>query len=151
MGDSIKPEVVSMAEAAGHTVLYTPPHYSDLQPIELIWAHVKQAVGMQYTVQTKFTDALERLKRAFTEVTPHIVQGCINKANKSLKKLHAYICQKDEAEDKLAQIPGEESESAGSDEEESEPEDHESGQESGEGEESEESEGESEEEDLRGL
>jgi transposase len=31
--------------ASGHTVLRLPPYHPDLNPIELIWADVKQWVG----------------------------------------------------------------------------------------------------------
>lgn len=32
----------------GHVVLYTPPHNSDLEPIELIWAQGKHRVAREY-------------------------------------------------------------------------------------------------------
>ncbi|RHY24522.1 hypothetical protein DYB32_008817 [Aphanomyces invadans] len=38
---NIRPVIVDMAKRWGHTVIYTPPHHSDLQPIELVWAIVK--------------------------------------------------------------------------------------------------------------
>ena len=33
--ENIKPVIVAMAEALGHKVVWSPPHHSDLQPIEL--------------------------------------------------------------------------------------------------------------------
>ncbi|KAF0702437.1 hypothetical protein AaE_015926 [Aphanomyces astaci] len=45
---SVVPVVVEMASAAGHEVVYSAPHHSNLQPIELLWAIVKEDVGRQY-------------------------------------------------------------------------------------------------------
>jgi hypothetical protein len=41
----VKIEVEHLAEAGGHTVLFTPAYHSDLQPIELVWARVKGNVA----------------------------------------------------------------------------------------------------------
>ena len=40
INDHIKPIVVSMAEAPGHTVVFLTPHHSDLQPIKLVWSAI---------------------------------------------------------------------------------------------------------------
>ena len=45
--ENIKPVGVTMAEALGHTAVWYPPHHSDLQPIELVWANIKGTVGQQ--------------------------------------------------------------------------------------------------------
>ena len=84
---NIPPVIVQMAEEEGHEVLYSPPHYSDLQPIELVWAIVKGDVGRQYSTETTFKDVLEHLKHAFHILQPHTVQGCINRANGKLTEL----------------------------------------------------------------
>ncbi|RHY18959.1 hypothetical protein DYB32_010304 [Aphanomyces invadans] len=55
----IKPQVVQMAIDKGHQVVFTPPHHSDLQPIELVWANVKGHVGRRYTDATGLSDAKE--------------------------------------------------------------------------------------------
>ena len=88
---NISPVIVKMAEDEGHEVLFTPPHFSDLQPIETVWAIVKGIVGRQYTTTTTFKDVLLRLKHAFETLQPHTVQGCIKKANKNLDKLRQSI------------------------------------------------------------
>ncbi|RLO04912.1 hypothetical protein DYB28_015456, partial [Aphanomyces astaci] len=49
----IHPVIVEMAKRRGHCVVYTPPHHSDLQPIETVWAIVKGEVGRQYTDQVR--------------------------------------------------------------------------------------------------
>ena len=41
MQANISPVVAKMAEDAGHELLYSPPHYSDLQPTETVWAIIK--------------------------------------------------------------------------------------------------------------
>lgn len=83
--------VVNMAEEAGHTVIWSPPHHSDLQPIELIWANVKGKVGRQYTTETTFQDVKRRLDQAITELESKTVAGCIRKANLHLNDLLQHI------------------------------------------------------------
>ncbi|ETM40228.1 hypothetical protein L914_13773 [Phytophthora nicotianae] len=51
---NVKPVVVAMAEKEKPAVLFTPPHHSNLQPIETVWAAVKGEVGRQYTAETTF-------------------------------------------------------------------------------------------------
>ena len=99
-----------MAEAAGHKVLYSPPHHSDLQPIELVWANVKGTVGRQYTTNTTFKTVLTRLKKAFDELDTITVWGCINKANKHLDELREHIVQQED-NDEAAGIESNESDS----------------------------------------
>ncbi len=49
-------EIVQLAAAQGHKVLFTPPHFNDLQPIELVWARIKGAVARIYTKKTTLND-----------------------------------------------------------------------------------------------
>ena len=113
---NIKPVVVSMAEASGHKVVWSPPHHSDLQPIELIWANVKGTVGRQYTTNTTFKDVLIRLKKAFDELQTTTVRGCIRKAKKHLDELLQHILQQEQA-DEDGEIKEDEENDAGSDSE----------------------------------
>jgi len=83
----VDPVIVTMARAAGHDVWYSPPYHSDLQPIELIWAVVKNEVGRQYTSNTKFTDVYDRLLVAFDNLSPATIQGCMYKAEGHLLDL----------------------------------------------------------------
>ena len=82
------PVVVQMAKDAGHEVLFTPPHHSDLQPIEMVWAKVKGDVGCQYTTDTTMKDVLRRLNTAFDNLQSHMVQKCIDNTNKQLLELY---------------------------------------------------------------
>ena len=97
--DNVKPIVVSMAEAAGHRVVFSPPHHSDLQPIELVWANVKGTVGRQYTTNTTFKTVLTRLKKAFDELSTNTVRGCINTANRHLYELREHIVQQEDIDE----------------------------------------------------
>ena len=103
IADNVRPVIVTIAEDCGHEVVYSPPHHSDLQSIELIWSIVKGCIGQQYTTNTKFSDILVRLKRAFHQLHSREVQGCINKANLFLKQLwkniQAIKCLNDESSD----------------------------------------------------
>jgi hypothetical protein len=96
---NVKPIVCQMAEDAGHEVLFSPPHHSDLQPIEIVWAILKGEVGRQYTTDTSFRQVLERLRTSFNNLKSRTVQGCINKANEHLESLWKGIQKLDELEE----------------------------------------------------
>lgn len=91
MAQNVKPEAERLALEAGHTVLYTPPHHSDLQPIELVWANIKGEVGRQYDTDTIFGIVRERLDAAFDNQTSFSIHGCILKAEKFLLELNKFI------------------------------------------------------------
>ncbi|OAF64370.1 hypothetical protein A3Q56_07919 [Intoshia linei] len=74
----INPIICEMAAKQGHSVMFTPPYHSDLQPIELIWAIIKGEVGRQYDVNTNFNDVLLRLNEAFNNLPNNVVKE-INK------------------------------------------------------------------------
>jgi transposase len=63
-----KPEIIRLAEAKGHIILFTPPYHSDLQPIELLWARIKFRVASEYSTETKMSDVESRLLKHFKEV-----------------------------------------------------------------------------------
>ena len=80
---NVPPVIVSMARDRGHTVVFTPPHHSDLQPIEIVWANVKGDVGRLYTDMTKFPEVKKRLVKAFSKLSHHTIKGLydLQKAN----------------------------------------------------------------------
>ncbi|KAF0708863.1 hypothetical protein AaE_013064 [Aphanomyces astaci] len=88
---AIKPMVVTMAEAAGHEIYYSPPHHSNLQPIEVVWAIIKENVGRQYQDDTTFHDVGQRLDTACASLTSHAIFGCIRKAEHDLLDLHKHV------------------------------------------------------------
>ncbi len=53
---------MKLAEAEGHQVIFTPPHYSDLQPIELVWAKINNSIAKQYTNDVTFQDVSDKLE-----------------------------------------------------------------------------------------
>ncbi|KAF4144139.1 DDE superfamily endonuclease, partial [Phytophthora infestans] len=75
----------------GHEIIFTPPYHSDLQPIEIVWANVKGEVGRQYSTKTTFADIKPRLQRAFENVSPVAMKGCIDAANRQLTKLKKHL------------------------------------------------------------
>lgn len=74
--------LVEMVQEAGHELIFSPPHYSDLQPIEIVWALAKGAVGRQYSLETKIGDTYDRLLEAFAQLGPDQIDGCYRKTLK---------------------------------------------------------------------
>jgi len=64
-----------IAEAAGHTIIRTPPYHPELQPIETVWAVIKEycATRCDYTLAGLKT----HLEAGFDQVTPSICQSLI--------------------------------------------------------------------------
>ena len=44
-----------------HKVLLSPPHHSDLNPIELAWARIKGNIGRQYSIDTTLQTVYQHL------------------------------------------------------------------------------------------
>lgn len=80
--NELKPATVLAAEALGHKVLFTPPYYSDLQPVELVWAHVKGYVGRKYYCGIKFLQVLAKLYEAFdlSVLSSGVIESYIEKS-----------------------------------------------------------------------
>lgn len=57
----------------GHTVVRLPPYHCDLNPIELIWARVKQKVASENVGPR---DVEQLAKKAFNSITPEIWKNC---------------------------------------------------------------------------
>lgn len=52
-------------EMAGWKVLYTPPYYPELQPIELLWGNVKNKVARDFKGERNMTKLEEEVANAF--------------------------------------------------------------------------------------
>jgi transposase len=52
----------------GHQVLWTPPYMPDLQPIELLWARIKNAVARLAVLKRRPDEARRQTEAAFSEV-----------------------------------------------------------------------------------
>ena len=71
--------------------MWSPPHLSDLHPIELVWANFKVTVRRQYTTSKTLVDVKSRLKYAFAILNTKIVAVCIKQANNTLAELFDQI------------------------------------------------------------
>ncbi|ETV64322.1 hypothetical protein H257_18771 [Aphanomyces astaci] len=111
----VKPIITDMAESRGHSIVFTPPHHSDLQPIEIVWAIVKGEVGRQYTDMTKFPDVKLRLEAAFANLKPSTIKGCVRSAQEKLQLLHNHLVQVDALESESSSAASGNSSDDGSD------------------------------------
>ena len=57
--------VEKLLHDAGHSVIYTPPFCPEVQPIELLWAQVKQQVASKATHNRSIVAAREQVEEAF--------------------------------------------------------------------------------------
>jgi transposase len=66
-----KPMVEVVAEEQGHKVLFLPVHHPELNPIELIWARVKNYCGAVFSNSTSFKEQRQHLEASFQkDITP---------------------------------------------------------------------------------
>ncbi|KAF4138818.1 hypothetical protein GN958_ATG12027 [Phytophthora infestans] len=67
-------------------------HIKDnVAPVIVDKAREKGEVGRQYSTKTTFADIKLRLQRAFENISPVSVQGCIDAANRQLTKLKKHL------------------------------------------------------------
>lgn len=79
-----KTTIDKLLQPLGHSIVWTPPFVPELQPIELIWAHVKQLVASQYSLNRTIEVTRRQTDDAFDTVTPEIIQ-------KRIKHCHDWI------------------------------------------------------------
>ena len=80
----------------GMEVKYLPPYYSELNPIELLWAEVKRV----YRDETSPEDEWEkRMKEAWSSITPQFVESCFDRSIRWALKKHK---EREEAKAKAA-------------------------------------------------
>ena len=75
---NIEPEICILAEEQDHKVIFTPPHFSDLQTIEYVWAVVKGGVAKKYTKSTSLEDVRSRLLHQFEPLGIETGRECIS-------------------------------------------------------------------------
>ncbi|ETV98931.1 hypothetical protein H310_08418 [Aphanomyces invadans] len=98
----VEPMVVTMARDRGHDVLFTPPHHSDLQPIEMVWAKAKGDVGVQYKVDTTFADVRARLDDAFKQLPSAMICNCIRHFEKLVDNIYElFLARESDSADDL--------------------------------------------------
>jgi len=73
------PVVQKIAEQNGHHVLFLPVHHPELNPIETIWAIVKNACGKLIRQGIQFQEVRQHLETAFTAITSQTCQGLYEK------------------------------------------------------------------------
>ncbi|OQR85882.1 hypothetical protein ACHHYP_11227 [Achlya hypogyna] len=69
---------VATARSWGHQVLYTPPYHPELQPIEEVWAVVKNRIAMDPA--TTLPDLGSKLESSFAQVHTGTWTGAYRKA-----------------------------------------------------------------------
>lgn len=76
--------VDTLAEEAGHTILVLPPYHFELNPIELIWAFVKNYVASKNT-SFKFKDLNPLFFEAIGKVDKQLWKKCCNHVIKEVE------------------------------------------------------------------
>lgn len=97
---NVEMEIVQLARAAGHEVLFTPPCYSDLQPIELLWAKVKGAAARTYKKGITFREVRDNLEKQFEELVSEdgatSIGKIIDSVDETISKLLTQIAREEE-------------------------------------------------------
>lgn len=81
--------ITKVCEEKGHKVLFTPPRYSDLQPIELVWANIKYNIGRNYSRGTTMKVIEKRLENEFKKILDNgseLISGIIRATNRKFYK-----------------------------------------------------------------
>ncbi|NJO16283.1 MAG: hypothetical protein HC877_11180 [Thioploca sp.] len=73
------PLVQKIAEQQGHKVLLLPVHHPELNPIETIWAIVKNECGKLLRQGIQFKEVCKHLEIAFSHITSETCQGLYDK------------------------------------------------------------------------
>ena len=91
-------EVEILAREAGHRVLWQPPHHSDFQPIELLWAKLKGNIGRQYSINTTMSVLKQRLDDEFEKAKDwhDSIAGMIRKSRVICRSYYASGMDEDE-------------------------------------------------------
>ena len=76
-------EIDEIATAAGHRILRLPPYYCQLNPIELIWAQVKQEIKKHNSNSNQHLKRVEELTiQSLGHVTPNNWFKCMEHTRK---------------------------------------------------------------------
>ncbi len=68
----------------GHSIVWTPPFVPEVQPIELIWAHVKGVVARLYTLNRTISTTRAQTDDAFDGITADMIR-------KRIQHCHTWI------------------------------------------------------------
>ena len=75
-------EVQRVMKAHGHVLLYTPPYFPQLQPIESLWGIVKGVVRKQYTLGRSWQTTLQQIKDALAAITSKQSGDCFHQTRR---------------------------------------------------------------------
>jgi hypothetical protein len=89
-------KIDNMAKAKGHSFLRLPPYHCELNPIELVWAQIKQNVSVNNThFKTNVMDKL--IHEGFGHVTVENLRNSF----RHVKEMEAKMCRVDEVQDNI--------------------------------------------------
>ena len=92
---NIETRIDQWTKKKGHSVLFTSPHYSDLEPIEMVWAEVKSKIAKYNSRRTTVNDVGERLynklKRLKRDSGKNFVANTVRHVDKVIVKFMAEI------------------------------------------------------------
>ncbi|KAJ8736946.1 hypothetical protein PYW07_000217 [Mythimna separata] len=71
-----------LLKASGHTVLRLPPYHPDLNPIELVWADIKNNIAQNY-INSSLDEKIILLDKLFSEFTAEKWQRCDDHVQKN--------------------------------------------------------------------
>jgi len=91
-------QIQQMARDRGHEIVYTPPYHCEIQPIERVWAQVKNKCARQHNVHSKFADLRNKLQAAFEDLSPETLDGIIKKSLAEELQLHNEMKVDDDAQ-----------------------------------------------------
>lgn len=101
--DHEKPAIVKLAEELGHQVLFTPPNHPDLQPIRMVWAHIKRNVGREHKKNRTLEIVCNRLLQEFAKLddqsSREAIQRMIDQCSTLALEMHEEIQNDDGEED----------------------------------------------------
>lgn len=69
------PLAEKMAGEQGHKVLFLPVHHPELNPIETVWAIVKNECGRLLRSGIKFAEVRQHLEKAFTKISAYTCEN----------------------------------------------------------------------------
>ena len=84
-----------LAESYGHEVLRLPPYYCVLNPIQLVWAHLKKFVRKQNISPTLSASVCELLWNGISAIGSKLWSSCIQHTIKKENEYYSYICSTD--------------------------------------------------------
>ena len=105
-------EVSKVMKEHGYQCIYTPPYTPTVQPIEMIWAYVKNYVARQYTKNRNKQQLVEQTRRGFyghpatkhRGVTAHLCTKLINHCHKWSNKFIEQDLELDGSVDQCTRI-----------------------------------------------